>query len=179
LETIDVSLWLPRFIRVAQVICSHLSLDPSDVVGTEVMKQGRALVDEEDKKLAHAVATRIAAAKAFAEHLLDKEVQERHLAGLASRQSADKVVPCPACGQDVALDLEPIRRTNERLEDDEIRYDIISVARGLECPVCDLTLSTTAEVSAAGLPQQYTRTEVESFEDRHLEYYEPDDYGND
>src|SRR5262249_44270027 len=123
--------------------------------------------------------TRVAAAKAFAEHLRVDEVHDRHLAGLPSREAADKVVACPACGLDVALDLEAIRRTNERLEDDEIRYDIISVARGLECPVCDLTLSTTAEVSAAGLPQQYTRTEAETFEERYLEYYEPDDYGND
>jgi hypothetical protein len=31
----------------------------------------------------------------------------------------------------------------------------------------------------AGLSQQHTRTETESFQDRFLSLYEPDDYGND
>jgi hypothetical protein len=38
---------------------------------------------------------------------------------------------------------------------------------------------TTAEVAAAGVPQTHTRTEIESFEERFLLSFEPDDYGND
>jgi hypothetical protein len=79
----------------------------------------------------------------------------------------------------VALDLETIRRTNERLEDGDILTDVISVARSLRCSVCDLHLNSTAEVSAAGLPQQHTRTETESLAERYFSDYEPDDYGND
>lgn len=179
LASIDIALWLPRFTRVAEVICAHLDLDPTDVVGEEVMAQGRALVDAEDKKLAHEVATRIAAARAFAKNLSDAEVHHRWETARVSRAYPAVVVDCPACGLDVTMDLESIRTTNERLSDGEILRDIISVARGLRCPVCSLALTSTAEVSAAGLPQQHTRTETESFEDRFLSLYEPDDYGND
>jgi hypothetical protein len=178
LESIDIALWLPRFTRVADVICTHLGLEATDVVGKEVMDQGRALVDAEDKKLAHVIATRIATAVAFAGQLTEAEVHDRWETGRNSRQYPAFVVDCPACGHNVALDLEPVRTTNERLMDGEILRDIILVARGLRCPVCGLALASTAEVSAAGLSQQHTRTETESFEDRFLSNYEPDDYGN-
>lgn len=98
---------------------------------------------------------------------------------MSSHKHADVVVDCPACGLDVALDLEPVRATNERFNDGEILFDIISVARALRCPVCSLALTSTAEVRAAGLRQQHIRTETESIEDRFLSTYEPDDYGND
>jgi hypothetical protein len=179
LASIDVALWLPRFIRVADVVCTHLGLDATQVVGKEVMDQGRALVDAEDKKLAHEITTRIATAKAFAGQLTETEVHDRWEASRQSRQYADVEVNCPACSHEVALNLESVRTTNERFEDGEILRDIILVARSLHCPVCSLKLASTAEVRAAGLRQQYTRTETESIEDRFLTYYEPDDYGND
>lgn len=179
LASIDVELWLPRFTRVADVICTHLGLDATEVVGKEVMVQGRALVDAENKKLAHEITTRIATAKAFAGQLNETEIHDRWAGALESRQLADVVVDCPACGLDVPLDLEPVRTTNERFEDGEILRDIILVARALHCPVCSLDLASTAEVRAAGLRQQHTRTETETIEDRFLAYYEPDDYGND
>lgn len=179
LATVDVAFWLPRFTRVAEVICTYLGLDPTDVVGSEVMGHGRALVDAEDKKLVHDVRIRIASAKTFAEQLIDTEVHSRHSAAQDSRFAAAQLVDCPACGLEVELIVEPIRTTNERIDDDRILRDVISVARRLHCPVCGLTLQSTAEVSGAGLPQQYTRTEAESLEDRYLSSYEPDDYGND
>lgn len=77
------------------------------------------------------------------------------------------------------LALEPIRTTNERIQDDEILRDVIYVTNGLNCTVCDLTLANTAEIRAAGLPQQHTNTVTESFQDRFMSSYEPDDYGND
>jgi hypothetical protein len=179
LASIDAALWLPRFTRVAQVICTHLGLDPTDVVGDEVMEQGRVLVDAEDKKLAHEVFIRIATAKAFSEHLIDTEVNDRYNSAQPARGGGAQLVDCPACGLQVAIELESIRTTNERLDEGEILRDVIFIAKGLDCPVCGLELRSTAEMKAAGLPQQYTRTETESFEDRYMSSYEPDDYGND
>jgi len=81
------------------------------------MEHGRALVDAEDQKVAHEVRTRIEKAKAFASGLTAKEKADRHgLAPFADPWSTVQI-PCPACGFNVALDLETIRRTNERLED--------------------------------------------------------------
>jgi len=150
LASIDVSVWLPGFTRVAEVICGHLGLDATDVVGTQTMKHGRALVDAQDKKLMHDVTKRIAEAKAFVKQLSETEVHDRHEAAIASREDwTEYVVDCPACGLDVTVELEPIRTTNERIEDDEIVRDVISVARVLDCSVCGLKLTGTADISAA------------------------------
>lgn len=94
LVTIDASLWLPRFTRVADVICAHLGFDATNVVGEEVVLQGRALVDAEDKKLAHEVATRIAASKAFVGQLRDTEVHDRWEVARALHNWTDDVVDC-------------------------------------------------------------------------------------
>lgn len=77
-----------------------------------------------------------------------------------------QLVDCPACGLQVAVELESIRTTNERLDEGESLRVVIFIARGLDCPVCGLELRSTAEMKAAGLPQQYTHTETESFEER-------------
>ena len=179
LVSIDVSMWLPRFIRVAEVICAHLSLAPTEVVGKDLMQQGRALVDAEDRKLEHEVTTRIATAKAFVRQLNETELHDRQNEAGVSGSWMDAVVDCPACTFKVTLEREATRTTNERIDDDEILRDVIYIARGLNCSVCGLTLASTAEIRAAGLPQQHTRTVSESIQDRFLSSYEPDDYGND
>ncbi len=88
------------------------------------------------------------------------------------------------------LDVKPVRtpcpsswrqsgpRTSACTKEELLR-DVVCVARSLNCPVCGLALMTTAEVAAAGVPQTHTRTEIESFEERFLLSFEPDDYGND
>lgn len=179
LAGVDASFWLPRFTRVAEVVCRHLGLDAANVVGREITEQGRALVDAEDRQLLREVTKLIEAAKASVGQLADVEIASRRDASITARADDALVVPCPACDIEVELDLEVIRTTNERFEDEEILRDVISVARGLHCEVCDLTLEGTKEIGAAGLSQQYTRTEVESVADRYLMGYEPDDYGND
>ena len=47
--------WLPKLIRVADVITVHLGVSLQDLLGQEVVAEGRSLVDAEDKKLIHDV----------------------------------------------------------------------------------------------------------------------------
>lgn len=178
LATVETVQWLPRFTRVVEVLASHLGIDPSDLIGSDILEHGRALVDAEDKKLEHDIATRIAAAKRFAEQLIDTEVAARRSISIVSASTPFEPVACPACDSSAALELKPIRTTNEQLVDEEIVRDVIFVSNRLECPVCGLVLTSNGEIKCAGLPQQITRTESESFEDRYLSYVE-DDYGND
>jgi hypothetical protein len=174
---IDTSLWLPRFMRVVDSICGHLDVNPTDLLGSEVVDQARALVDAEDKKLAHDVQVRIAACSAFFKQLQPAETALRAAKFVLPRH-AHEVAACPSCGLPVVLNLDPVRTTTERLVDGEIQRDVIYVAKGLDCLVCGLALSTTAEIKAAGLQQQYNKWEVESFEQRFMDTFEPD-YGND
>ena len=57
--------WLPKLIRVADVITVHLGVSLQDLLGQEVVAEGRSLVDAEDKKLIHDVKLRIQIAKDF------------------------------------------------------------------------------------------------------------------
>jgi hypothetical protein len=184
-----------------EVICTHLDIDPSTLVGHEIIQQGRALVDKADKRLEHEIKERIAASRIFFEHLKPEEIKARR--GLAiepnSRYASGSIIArqvmaaargitrdtpfqriaCPSCKEKIAMRLDPVRSTNERLEDDEIVHDIVYIAVNLACPVCDLELKSTAEIRAAGIEQQYVRTQRENIEDRFIKEYEGEDYGND
>ncbi|GIH21191.1 hypothetical protein [Rugosimonospora africana] len=204
---LDSDTWLPRFIRLVDVICAHLTLEPKDLIGSELLAQGRALVADEDKKLVAEVQKRIASARAHFQLLRPDEVATRQLdipdargqyemlpgfgpgpspaAGaawsriVAETGTAPAFIRCPACGAQAAVRLQLVRATSERLEDESIYRDIVFVGTGMTCVVCGLELSSTAEMHAAGLPQQYTREEEESLEERFGAAYEGEDYGND
>ncbi|MFJ9914722.1 hypothetical protein [Actinacidiphila glaucinigra] len=180
---LDAEMWLPHFTRVVEVICAHLMLDPDEIVGDEIMRHGRSLVDAADKRLEHEIRKRIQDAQAFLAKLKPAEVDARKKGNLTSLlapvgSTAEERVKCPACAETVPLIIKAVRTTNEGLEEDEIYSDVVYVATELSCPICELRLSGTAEIRSAGLKQQYIRRERESLAERYISTYEPD-YGND
>ncbi|ROO90887.1 hypothetical protein EDD29_8628 [Actinocorallia herbida] len=182
--------WLPKFVRVTEVLCAHLHLDPDDVVGEELMRHGRGLAAEADKKLRHEVSERIRLAKAYFNSLPSAPPQEAPPAKMfpswawtmkdyeALKERITEKVPCPACGSDADETLELARATREQLIDDQIVRDVVYLATALACPGCNLSLTSNSEIAAADLEQQRTWTVETSIQDRYLEDYEPD-YGND
>lgn len=180
---ISNELWLPKLLRVADVICAHLLVELNDVLGADVVELGRSLVDLEDKKLAHEVAARIEGARAFLSKLTALEVESRTPAAptipVWARRQFEPTVTCPACGTVGTIEVEQVRATGERLVDDLLVRDVIYVASSFECPVCSLGLASTAEIVAAGLPQQFTETESEDLSERFQQDVMDYDYGND
>ncbi|MFD8191251.1 hypothetical protein [Streptomyces wuyuanensis] len=193
---IDQAQWLPHFIRVADALCGHLGLKAEDLVGPDIIAHGRNLVDVEDKKLTHEVKTRIQAAKEFFSRLRPDEVQariesaasavdrdalvRRYIDSVApgSGQLAFERVPCPACEVSAPLRLEAVRTTKEWLEGDEVKSEVVYIARQLLCQICELSLLTTAELRIAGVSQQYVIERSEDLMERYSGGFE-DDYGND
>jgi hypothetical protein len=197
---LEIVKWLPHFTRVIEVICDHLTLDPEKLIGRGIMEQGRALVDIADKKLEHEVRQRIAKAKEFFSRLRSEEVEARRAAlqatirhnssrgrtiqelmnrAAVAPKSPNQMVMCPACGEKNPMILGAVRSTSQRLEDDDIVRDVIYIGRVFSCIVCDLELKSTAEIRAAGIPQQYVREERESLEDRFTRMWdEGEEYGN-
>lgn len=197
----DIAQWLPHFTRVVGVVCSHLGLDPADVVGEGIIAQGRSLVDAADRRLEHEVNKRIAAAKAVFSHLRTEEIEARR-ALFPRRLSFDQrhgcppgmtitawveamrvpssieFVRCPACNEEIPMRLQAVRTTDERLEEGEIVRDVVYIAIGLSCPMCSLELANTAEIRAAKIMQQYVKHERETLQARYFDTFEPD-YGND
>lgn len=195
----DATAWFPQFIRVAEAMCNHLNLDADDLVGKSIMRHGRSLVGEVDKKLEQDVRRRLNDAKAFFARLKPEEISARMTqvsnmrkgliipdVKLDTTSNSIKaveiyrvVVECPACSRIAAtLSLDSVRVTNERLEDEEVHQDVLYVAETLSCAVCDLELKSTAELRAAQVKFQYVETRQESLADRYVGWDESD-YGND
>ncbi|MEV4655562.1 hypothetical protein [Micromonospora sp. NPDC049301] len=177
--TVNESKWLPRFMRIVDVIGPHLGLDPVFLLGEQVVKQARALVDAEDRRLERETKQRVEARRAFFAELHEDEVAARrdmvpHI-GDALLPWPGEAANCPSCATLIGVESEPVRTTDERLQGGGIYRDVIYVVTGMSCPVCGLELKSTAEVSCAGLQQQYMKHEYESLEDRFLQDYEPDE----
>ncbi|MDP9821051.1 hypothetical protein [Nocardioides massiliensis] len=173
--------WLPKLLRVANVICDHLDLPVDDVLADDVVELARQLVDQEDKKLAHEVVKKIEFATAFLAGLSEEERQARTPATPTGWGSYTHSIQCPACTTLNAITLQFVRNAAEHLRSDGAGWErqVVYVATGYSCPVCSLQLNTTAEVVAAGLPQQFIDEEFEEFEDRYMSALVDDDYGND
>lgn len=177
--------WLPKLVRITEAICNHLNLNLDDILAPDVAELGAKLVDAEDKKLAHEVSQRIAEAREFAQKLTDVELATRKAAlepaSFLERfvaQSRRSEVECPACGTRIYAEREYVRSTRERLEEGSVIKDKVYVITSCDCPVCGLKLDGTAEIVAAGLPQQVTVEETESLEDMYAEQSVADEYMN-
>ena len=169
---------LPRWLRVVEVLCRHLGEDLNAFVSDDLINQARALVDQADKKLENEIAMRIHQAKLVLEALTEPEIAARKLNAFLLVPGT-KAVQCPACGCDAEIGLGSPRFTHERIEEDEIHWEKISIADGLECRVCGLALHSSAEVFAAGLHLEHSEAISESISERYVNVFADDDYGND
>lgn len=179
IASVKHEIWLPKFMRVAELIANHLQVDVEDLVGEGVASLGRTLVDADDKRVRHEIKTRVASHRKFFQGLSSTEIEARRWSNLDGPIESVEVVTCPACAEATPLNLEATRVTSETVIDGEFVSEVIMVAKELDCPVCGLVLSGPAEVKYAGLEQQYIRERSETFYDRFVQDYVADDYGND
>ncbi|WP_066641151.1 hypothetical protein [Serinicoccus hydrothermalis] len=172
--------WLPKLLRVGEVVCAYLEANLQDVLDPEVIELARSLVDLEDKKLAHEVNQRIREAQAFFSKLTEEEIASRMPIAVASfARPPVRVVICPGCQHEVPIVMERVRASGERFVDDGLVRDAIYVAVAFHCPICTLELTSTAEIVAAGLRQQFVQEEWEDLTERFQQDVIDDDYGND
>lgn len=183
LANVSTSTWLPRFLRVADVICDHLEIDVADLITEDLQAQGQGLVDEQDAKTKHAVSKKINDGKQILAHLTPAEVLQRTPAGvkLFPWTPQEQQIDCPACGTTTFMTVEEVRSGSEQIDGDSVTRETIWIATDLSCPVCGLHLEDTAEIAAAGIEQQYIRTTSEDLEERYAQDadYVDYDYGND
>ncbi|MGH1564569.1 hypothetical protein [Mumia sp. DW29H23] len=183
LANVPTSAWLPRFLRVADVLCEHLGIEVADLITEEIETQGQALVDEQDAKTKHVVDEKIKNGKHIMVNLKPAEIQQRTPSALNLFPWTDdeEQVNCPACSTKISLTVEQVRSGSEQIDGDSVTRETIWIATDLSCPVCGLHLEDTAEIAAAGIEQQYIRTTSEDLEDRYAQVddYIDYDYGND
>lgn len=172
----DVSndLWLPKLIRVAKVICTHLELKVEDIIEADVVKLGETLLDQADKKVGHDVSIKIRAARALLDGLTPGEIEAR-AASITPTSFADRhrislssaTVTCPVCSHDIYAPKSYVRSSRERLDGDSVLRDDIYLVTELRCPVCGLELTGAPELVAAGIAQLVIEEEYESLEERY------------
>jgi len=185
IQNVGNQFWLPKLVRIASVICEHLDVDVRDVLAPDVVSLGAKLIDAEDKRLAHEVGAKIVNARGFAERLTEVELAAR-IAAVEPASTVERLIAegqkskfeCPACHTSVYVDREYVRSSGERLELDSIVKDKVYVITALDCPVCGLKLSGTAEIVAGGLPQQVTVEEFESLDDLYADQAVAEEYMN-
>jgi hypothetical protein len=57
--------WLPQFMRIVELIARHLDLSPDALLGPDIVRHARSLVDRQDRKVAAEVQRKVAAQRAF------------------------------------------------------------------------------------------------------------------
>lgn len=183
LSNVSTSTWLPRFLRIADVICEHLGIEVADLITEDLEAQGQALVDEQDAKTKHVVTKKIDGGKHILANLTPAEIQQRTptALNLFPWTPEEQTVDCPACGTTISMTVEEMRSGPEQIDGDSVTRETIWIATDLACPVCGLHLEDTAEIAAAGIEQQYIRTASEDLEERYAQEddYVDYDYGND
>jgi len=178
--------WLGRFFAACRVLTKHLGVELADLVGADQVAFVDALIVEDATSVQSAVRSAIDSARARAatlraperqrletEAALDLRPRTDALGGGSARQPVSRYpvlreVPCPACGTSVALRGEIVRRGPARIDPDRQLIETqLGIPRLLSCPVCQLRLASTAELTVAGLGDPVASTDyldpVETF----------------
>ena len=140
--------WLPRWLRVCEILSASLGQPLNSIVSDEVIERATELAVAADRKLVVDVSKRVDACNQFFQKLSQAEIKTRQSipTGLTSETV---VVSCPSCRSDASLILDSGRFTGERIRDDEIYWDRVSVAQNLNCFVCGLTNSSRIPTARA------------------------------
>jgi len=187
----EALVWMPKFLSVLEAVCEILGSDPGDFLDESVLDQARSYTETADRKVQHEVAELVKNASLVFGALKSEEVAAR----LAAQKFLERgyryyVRDCPACDQhSLVVQLSPGRSSNMALDEDtdEITYRIVRVATSADCRVCGLTLSSTAQVMAAGVKrldeEVITEDRYEGWEERMtyqdaLDLIGGEEYGN-
>ncbi|WP_173054729.1 hypothetical protein [Phytohabitans houttuyneae] len=178
LKEVSEEHWMPRLISVVEVLCQFLELQAEDVLNSDIVAQARALRIEVDRALERDVQQAISRSRYFFGNLTAEERQKRRASAIFAVQHGyrQKAVECPACGSIADLDMTPGRTTKSKFvpEENSFVHVVVYVAKSLECQVCGLQLTDTAQVTAAGLPKLYQEARSE---DRYAGWQEYVDEG--
>ncbi|HEX2882734.1 MAG TPA: hypothetical protein VHO25_24615, partial [Polyangiaceae bacterium] len=173
--------WIPGFYACCKALAGALGESLEDLLGAEEAREAKLVLDG----IAVEVKNRVREAVRSHKSVFDARSPEEQAAVRALADEKAKTltfqkhhkVTCPACGSNATVQGQAFG-TEKVLHDDDTAEVVVrqSVApRMFSCPACGLKLEGYADLSGAGLGDQYTRTTRYSPE----EYYEllhPDDY---
>lgn len=163
-------LWLTGFYRICYALTDAMGESLDGLFGAERGKAARRILDETQNEVKQQVLGSIAAHRKVFD--LTPEADRRAAAERSEKEGARLAyerhhrVTCPACGSVATVQGEPIGQEHVTHKDDgsiEVRQTISP--RTFSCSACSLTLKGYAELDAAQLGGDYTRTTEYSPED--------------
>jgi len=185
-KTMRLDAWEERYWHACDTILRHMETSLEDWIGAADAAAPRQLLAEAAAALSAAVKLRVVSHRTAFQELKKAEREKRHvdadlrdpdkqIALFPDRYDEIWIVSCPACACRAFVTGE---QTGEDITKETDEYGIWEtverefVGEEFKCPTCDLTLTGSDELDAAGI--NYIHTDQR---EREMEY-EPD-YGND
>lgn len=185
-KTMRLEAWEERYWHACDTILRHLDTSLEDWIGAADAAAPRQLLIEAAAALTAAVKLRIEAHRATFQEL--KKAERERLYAEAELREPDRQValfpvrhdeiwaePCPACGCRAFVTGEQTGEDITKEADEYGIWEVVDrefVGEEFSCPTCELVLTGSEELNAAGI--DYIHTDQQ---EREMEY-EPD-YGND
>jgi len=154
--------WLAGFYKACNSLCCSMDETLVSIFGEEEAHVAEEIITENKKEVFHRVSEAIATHRKRFE---SKPEPEREEARIQSNKRGNELslkrhhcVTCPACGCTATKQGTAFGKENISHEEDSIVVRQAVTPISFECQACGLNLSGYAELEAANLGGQYTRT---------------------
>lgn len=194
-DTYPTRLWLGEYYRVSKILLRAISMELSDLFGTDEAAGAEQMISEMERETQKEALDLVAeAGKAFESLPLDEQAHRRAIGDEKASQSKRPswtLVDCPACTSKAVVAGKKTASSEPRLKQDVIVQEHAFIPIKLLCPTCGLELEGYGLLHAAGVGGQFTSIEEHDPVEFHgidpYELVDPskiveayfDDYGND
>ena len=158
--------WIGGFYLCCKVLSASMGETLVTIFGKDESEIAEALIVQDAEKVKKEVMDRINARRKVFEETVQESVDEGAaiiakgtiMIDLLTHQGYHKV-SCPCCGNDALIHGKEPDYGKEAIEEEEVVVKKNIIPNSFKCDVCNLRLSSYAELKAAGLPLHYTTTE--------------------
>lgn len=171
--------WIAGFYACCRVLAETLEESLESLLGPDEAAEAAAVLAVAEKEVRERVRERIARYRGV---FADKPEEERQDAQVRAQTEGDRLAharhhrtTCPACSSVATLQGDTLGSSKVEDEDGEIVVRQAVAPRKFSCSACGLKLEGYAELVAAGLGDQYTRT-TRYLPEAYYELISPDDH---
>ena len=170
--------WIVGFYRCCRSLTQELGETLVTLFGSEEAKVADEVLAEVEKEVRQRIESEISAHRKVFE---GRSKKEREAAAAIAVKEGERLsqqrhhrVACPACKCTATVQGNPFGPQHITHKENEIVVRQAVTPRAFHCPACNLKLTGYAELTAAGLGDQFTRT-TKQMPDEYYGLVDPDD----